>query len=94
MEAKELTALRKRAALRLTDSIHQELKELYMEKTVFEVRIHADENNVTKKGIDEVEFYISTNPGEPLKPLSKIVSGGELSRMMLALKAFSLSIKG
>lgn len=87
MEAKELTALRKRAALRLTDSIHQELKELYMEKTVFEVRIHADENNVTKKGIDEVEFYISTNPGEPLKPLSKIVSGGELSRMMLALKS-------
>jgi DNA repair protein RecN (Recombination protein N) len=87
VEAKELTALRKRAALRLTDSIHQELKELYMEKTVFEVRIHADENNVTKKGIDEVEFYISTNPGEPLKPLSKIVSGGELSRMMLALKS-------
>ncbi|MFP3720385.1 DNA repair protein RecN [Niallia circulans] len=87
VEANELTALRKRAALRLTDSIHQELKELYMEKTVFEVRIHADENNVTKKGIDEVEFYISTNPGEPLKPLSKIVSGGELSRMMLALKS-------
>lgn len=87
VEAKELTALRKKAALRLTDSIHQELKELYMEKTVFEVRIHADENNVTKKGIDEVEFYISTNPGEPLKPLSKIVSGGELSRMMLALKS-------
>ncbi|WP_400242280.1 DNA repair protein RecN [Niallia sp. JL1B1071] len=87
VEAKELNILRRKAADRLTDSIHQELKELYMEKTIFEVRIHANENNVTKKGIDEVEFYISTNPGEPLKPLSKIVSGGELSRMMLALKS-------
>lgn len=87
VEAKELNVLRRKAAERLTDSIHQELKELYMEKTIFEVRIHADENNITKKGIDEVEFYISTNPGEPLKPLSKIVSGGELSRMMLALKS-------
>ncbi|MEK5381305.1 DNA repair protein RecN [Niallia sp. FSL W8-0635] len=87
VEAKELNVLRRKAADRLTDSIHQELKELYMEKTIFEVRIHANENNVTKKGIDEVEFYISTNPGEPLKPLSKIVSGGELSRMMLALKS-------
>lgn len=87
VEAKELNTLRRKAAVRLTDSIHQELKELYMEKTIFEVRIHADENNVTKKGIDIVEFYISTNPGEPLKPLSKIVSGGELSRMMLALKS-------
>lgn len=87
VEAKELHVLRRKAAERLTNSIHQELKELYMEKTVFEVRINVNENNVTKKGIDEVEFYISTNPGEPLKPLSKIVSGGELSRMMLALKS-------
>ncbi|MFT8320662.1 MAG: DNA repair protein RecN [Bacillus sp. (in: firmicutes)] len=87
VEAHELTVLRKRAAERLTEDIHQELKELYMEKTVFEVRFRSDEEKVTKNGIDEVEFYISTNPGEPLKPLSKIVSGGELSRMMLALKS-------
>ena len=40
-----------------------------------------------KDGMDEVVFYISTNPGEPLKPLSKVASGGELSRMMLALKS-------
>ena len=40
-----------------------------------------------------MEFYISTNPGEPLKPLSKVASGGELSRIILALKAFFLSIK-
>lgn len=87
VEANELTMLRKLAAERLTDDIHKELKELYMEKTVFEVKIKSNEEHVTKNGIDEVEFYISTNPGEPLKPLSKIVSGGELSRMMLALKS-------
>jgi len=87
VEANELTSLRKKAAARLTDAIHKELKELYMEKTVFEVRVHSNEQHITKAGIDEVEFYISTNPGEPLKPLSKIVSGGELSRMMLALKS-------
>ncbi|MCE4047104.1 MULTISPECIES: DNA repair protein RecN [Bacillaceae] len=87
VEANELSSLRKKAALRLTEDIHQELKQLYMEKTVFEVRINADDDNVTKSGMDDVEFYISTNPGEPLKPLSKIVSGGELSRMMLALKS-------
>ncbi|MGP7816186.1 DNA repair protein RecN [Niallia sp. 01092] len=87
VQANELTSLRKQAAERLTDDIHKELKELYMEKTVFEVRFISAEDNITKNGVDEVEFYISTNPGEPLKPLSKIVSGGELSRMMLALKS-------
>ncbi|WP_445493154.1 DNA repair protein RecN [Niallia sp. 03133] len=87
VEANELTVLRKKAAVRLTDDIHKELKELYMEKTVFEVRITSDDEKISKNGIDEIEFYISTNPGEPLKPLSKIVSGGELSRMMLALKS-------
>ncbi|MGG0740108.1 DNA repair protein RecN [Niallia taxi] len=87
VEANELSSLRKKAAIRLTDDIHQELKELYMEKTIFEVRFNSDEDNLSKAGMDNVEFYISTNPGEPLKPLSKIVSGGELSRMMLALKS-------
>ena len=48
---------------------------------------------LTADGYDHVEFYISTNPGEPLKPLSKVASGGELSRIILALKAFFLSIK-
>ncbi len=50
---------------------------------------------LTADGYDHVEFYISTNPGEPLKPLSKVASGGELSRIILALKKhFFLSIKG
>ncbi len=58
-----------------------------MAKTVFEIRFETDLQHFTKNGVDHVEFYISTNPGEPLKPLSKIASGGELSRIMLALKS-------
>lgn len=87
IEGKELTTLRKRLAQNLTESIHRELKELYMQKTVFEVKIDSGESQISKTGMDGVEFYISTNPGEPLKPLSKIASGGELSRIMLALKS-------
>ena len=44
------------------------------------------DDNVTENGLDQIEFIISTNPGEPLKPLSKIASGGEMSRIMLAIK--------
>jgi DNA repair protein RecN (Recombination protein N) len=87
LEARHLSHLRQKWAEILTNHIHQELKQLYMEKTVFKVTFHPwDETSFTKLGIDDVEFYISTNPGEPLKPLSKVASGGELSRIMLALK--------
>lgn len=87
IEAKELSNLRKKAAHHLKKLIHYELKELYMEKTVFEVNFTIDTENFIKNGMDRVEFYLSTNPGEPLKSLSKIASGGELSRIMLALKS-------
>ncbi|WP_338470208.1 DNA repair protein RecN [Niallia sp. XMNu-256] len=87
IEGQELTTLRTRLADKLTNSIHRELKELYMQKTVFEVHINSGESHISSTGMDQVEFYISTNPGEPLKPLSKIASGGELSRIMLALKS-------
>lgn len=87
VEGQELSELRRNAAERLTKMIHRELKALYMEKTVFEVHFTTDKESFHKKGIDTVEFYLSTNPGEPLKPLSKIASGGELSRIMLALKS-------
>ena len=87
IEGNELTSLRKKLAAQLTDAIHNELKQLYMQKTVFEVKINSGETFISKTGMDEVEFYLSTNPGEPLKPLSKIASGGELSRIMLALKS-------
>ena len=87
LEAKQLTEIRLKWADKLTKLIHKELKELYMAKTVFEIRFESNTMQFTKNGVDHVEFYISTNPGEPLKPLSKVASGGELSRIMLALKS-------
>ena len=94
VEAVNLSKLRQKFAESLTVDILQELKELYMEKTKFEVKFHHkpqldqefSSKSIQKNGLDTVEFYISTNPGEPLKPLAKTASGGELSRIMLALK--------
>lgn len=93
-----LSQVRKEAAAQLETRLKAELKDLLMEKTRFEVRfntrpdergIEIDETRVKpmENGTDEVEFYISTNPGEPLRPLARIASGGELSRLMLALKS-------
>jgi DNA repair protein RecN (Recombination protein N) len=92
IEAKNVTSMRKNFAKVLIDEIHRELKELYMAKTTFDVnfstkRTSENELKYSPTGIDEVEFYLSTNPGEPLKPLSKTASGGELSRIMLAMKS-------
>lgn len=80
----QLHQLRKKIATELEKEIQQELKELYMEHTIFEVRFL--EEALSESGLDAVEFFITTNPGEPLKPLVKVASGGELSRVMLALK--------
>ncbi len=81
-----LTEIRKKAAITLEKQIKQELNQLYMEKAVFSVRFETNKMELTETGQDSIVFYMSTNPGEPLKPLAKIASGGELSRMMLALK--------
>lgn len=93
LEGQQLSQLRRKTAEKLTDAIHQELKQLYMDKTVFRIQFEAftEKEGLRSKlfkrdGLDEVEFYISTNPGEPVKPLSKVASGGELSRIMLAMK--------
>ena len=83
-QAESLTNVRKQCALQLEKLIHQELQDLYMEKAKFQV--HFESITPNNNGLDQVEFYITTNPGEPLKPLSKIASGGELSRIMLAIK--------
>ncbi|MFQ5900199.1 MAG: DNA repair protein RecN [Thermodesulfobacteriota bacterium] len=80
----ELSQKRREAAKRLKKGVEKELSQLGMEKALFEVRI--ENRPMGEKGIDAVEFYISTNLGEEAKPLSKIASGGELSRIMLALK--------
>lgn len=86
VEGKHLSNLRKRVASKLNAAIQKELKDLYMEKTEFDVHFSDSEPEFKPDGIDQVEFFISTNPGEPKKPLTKIASGGELSRIMLALK--------
>lgn len=84
-EADQMTKIRKQAAKELEAQIQAELKELYMEKAVFKVKFSADQS-LGATGQDHIVFYITTNPGEPLKSLAKVASGGELSRMMLALK--------
>ncbi|MFC5603505.1 DNA repair protein RecN [Sporosarcina koreensis] len=87
VEANELSIIRQEAAVRLEEAIMQQLKELHMEKSTFKVSIDRKaSNSYDSNGFDEVFFLISTNLGEPLKPLVKIASGGELSRIMLALK--------
>lgn len=83
--AKALSAVRHTAATKLEKEIENSLHELDMEKAVFSVAVVEDEYNAT--GRDYVEFLIATNPGEDLKPLVKIASGGELSRVMLAIKS-------
>lgn len=84
-----LTALRRDCGERLAAQICVQLKDLGMGKTRFEVRIEP-EPKPTATGMDHVEFMISPNPGEPLRPLASIASGGEISRVMLALKAISV----
>ncbi len=85
-EGKKLTDIRKKAAADLEKRIETSLGELNMEKARFCVSVEsADE--FYDNGMDKAEFLISANPGEPLKPLVKIASGGELSRVMLAIKS-------
>ncbi|MFP4660874.1 MAG: DNA repair protein RecN [Halanaerobiales bacterium] len=82
--ANKLSKLRKNKALELEKIVSQELADLAMEKTKF--KIQFSEKSPSINGIDRVDFLIAPNPGEDLKPLSRIASGGELSRIMLALK--------
>jgi len=90
--AERLSKERKRTAVELKKSIEKELGSLGMKKTTFEVRIDAV--SLSSKGIDRVEFLISPNIGEEVKPLAKIASGGELSRIMLAMKRILARVGG
>lgn len=87
-EAEVLGKLRAATAASFEKSITKELKDLGMGGTTFKVEIKSDydADNIGENGGDSVEFLISPNVGEPLKPLAKIISGGEMSRFMLALK--------
>lgn len=101
VEAANVSRIRKTWAKKLAEEIHRELKSLYMEKSTFDTEfkvrtatrdeeapvVNGQPVQLTEQGIDLVKFLISTNTGEPLKSLSKVASGGELSRVMLAIKS-------
>lgn len=78
--------IRKTAAKELENSITDALKDLNFLSVDFKINI-TKKDKITDKGFDNVEFMISTNPGEPVRPLAKVTSGGELSRIMLAIKS-------
>ncbi|WP_339273337.1 DNA repair protein RecN [Paenibacillus sp. FSL W8-0426] len=96
--AEELSKVRKQCAEELATQVESELKDLQMERTSLRVQITPFEDpkgiewngrriRLTRQGADNAEFLISPNPGEPLRPLGKIASGGEMSRIMLAMKS-------
>lgn len=78
--------VRARNASTLESKINKELADLEMKNARFKVNIEYNENNYTINGLDKIEFYISTNLDDVFKPLTKIASGGEMSRIMLAIK--------
>jgi DNA repair protein RecN (Recombination protein N) len=96
--ASQLTRARQEAARELGARVARELADLGMANAQFEVSVRtpADANyhHITPRGWDRVEFLFSPNLGEPLKPLAKIVSGGEMSRIMLALKVILARVDG
>ncbi|OGQ18510.1 MAG: DNA repair protein RecN, partial [Deltaproteobacteria bacterium RIFCSPHIGHO2_02_FULL_60_17] len=101
--AEALSAERKRIAKRFKKEMEKEVEGLGMAATAFDVRFLREEKEgdeppfsvggkkITEQGMDQVEFYFSPNPGEEVKPLAKIASGGELSRLMLAIKSLVLN---
>ncbi|MGH7810087.1 MAG: DNA repair protein RecN [Candidatus Binatia bacterium] len=102
-EAEKLSLERQKAAKKLKREMEKEVRSLGMAETAFEVRFMTQDEKadappffiagkrLTERGMDQLEFYFSPNPGEPAKPLAKIASGGELSRLMLALKSLVLT---
>ena len=101
--AEALARERRKAAVKFKKEMEKELAALGMAGTSFEARFADDAETpdappfaaggkkLTERGIDQVEFYFSPNPGEPVKPLARIASGGELSRLMLAIKSLALA---
>lgn len=82
----KISKIRKQYALKLEEEIKTALLELNFLQVQFSVLVNGMEDKISKDGFDSVEMVISTNPGEKLKPLANVVSGGELSRIMLAIK--------
>lgn len=87
--AAELHAIRQKAAAKFSKEVETALSAVALEKAKFEVRIEGrsdQEDHFSANGFDHVEFFFSANVGEPVKPLARVASGGEASRLMLILK--------
>lgn len=93
---KALSLTRRKAAKELEAAILKEMAQLGMEKAAFEIKFNelADMGHarLTENGMDSAEMLLSTNPGEPVRPLHKVASGGELSRIMLAFKSIECGV--
>ena len=92
--AEMISQKRRESAEALKIELETELSELGMKGSIFDATIESDEGFLNENGYDRVEFMISPNPGEPVRPLSKIISGGEMSRFMLALKVITARLDG
>jgi DNA repair protein RecN (Recombination protein N) len=84
--AGQMSVIRKEISEKLKQQIENELKYLGMERAIFKVEIN-EKSSLTENGRDEVYFIMTANPGEPMRQLSKVASGGEMSRIMLAIKS-------
>lgn len=83
---RKISDIRSKEAKALSELMIKALVDLNFLDVRFEIQVRPDEENIASNGYDDVEFMISTNPGEAIRPLDQIASGGELSRIMLALK--------
>ena len=86
---RQLSEARKEKARILSNDLERNLKQLNLENTTCMINVLSDEENITPKGYDSVDILVSFNVGEPVRSLSMVASGGELSRFMLALKAIT-----
>ena len=93
VSAEKLTNARKAVAEKFSEEVKNELMELSMKSAKFEIKFEdLGEENCNENGFDGVEFLFTANAGQPLRPLSKVVSGGELSRFMLAVKNLTADV--
>jgi DNA repair protein RecN (Recombination protein N) len=84
--AEQLNLLRKEQAIVFSKQIQEKMQHLGFLQANFKIEVNYNENNLTSQGADTVTFLVSTNPGEPLKLIQKVASGGELSRLMLSIR--------
>ncbi|BFM14226.1 DNA repair protein RecN [Maricurvus nonylphenolicus] len=87
--ATKLSKKRGKAAKQLSQEINEQLQALAMKNALLEVACNTDTERTSSHGLDDIEFLISTNPGQPPRPLAKVASGGELSRVSLAIQVIT-----